>query len=111
MIIGKFKLNEDGVYEGLMPTFTSLPVRIKPAEQKGVDYTVALVGEVELGVGWKKTSGKGNEYISIKLDSPFFAAPVNCALVKNSDRIAPVQPQMYALIWDREKPKAEPTTA
>ena len=42
-------------------------------------------------------------YLSIKLDNPFLAAPVNCALVKQSEG--------YALIWERKKPKAESADA
>ena len=58
---------------------------------------------LDLGVAWKKKSAKGNDYLSIKLDNPFLAAPVNCALVKQSEG--------YALIWEREKPKAESADA
>ena len=58
---------------------------------------------LDLGVAWQKKSAKGNDYLSIKLDNPFLAAPVNCALVK--------QPDGYALIWEREKPKAESADA
>ena len=102
MIIGKFQLNENG-YHGLIPAFTSLQVAIQPTDQKNVDYAVTVADGIGLGVGWTKTSVKGNEYISIKLDSPLLAAPVHCALVKQSDG--------HALVWEREKPKAEPTTA
>jgi uncharacterized protein (DUF736 family) len=55
------------------------------------------------GVAWKKTSAKGNDYLSVKLDGPFLPAPINCALVKQTDG--------YALIWDREKPKADQEAA
>ena len=67
MIIGKFQ-QENGVYTGSVPAFTgpSLPIRIAPTDQKGVDYQVTLSGTgVELGVAWKKTSGNGNEYVSV----------------------------------------------
>jgi uncharacterized protein (DUF736 family) len=77
-------------------------VAIQPTDQKGVDYAVTVADGIELGVGWTKTSSKGNEYVSIKLDSPLLSLPVNCALVKQSDG--------HALIWDREKPKAELST-
>jgi len=99
MIIGKFQ-HEDGVYVGSVPAFTgpSLPIRIAPTDQKGIDYAVTLSGSgIELGVAWKRTSGKGNDYVSVKLDSPFLPAPANCALVK--------QAEGYALVWNRPKPK------
>ena len=100
MIIGKFQ-QEDGVYIGNIIGLVGLtPVRIAPTDLKGIDYTVSTAGSgLDLGIAWKKTSAKGNDYLSVKLDSPFFPAPVNCALVK--------QALGHALIWDREKPKAE----
>ena len=104
MIIGKFQ-QEDGVYVGSIASFAAaVPVRIVPTDLKGIDYMVTIVGQnLDLGVGWKKTSAKGNDYVSVKLDSPFLPAPANCALVKQSDG--------YGLIWDREKPKAEQAAA
>ena len=79
MIIGKFQ-QEDGVYVGSIPTFTASPaVRIVPTELTGIDYTVTIAGVgIDLGVAWKKTSAKGNEYLSVKLDSPFLPAAINC---------------------------------
>jgi uncharacterized protein (DUF736 family) len=54
----------------------SPPIRITATDRKGVDYLVTLSSRgIELGVAWKKTSGKGNEYVSVKLDSPFLPAP------------------------------------
>jgi uncharacterized protein (DUF736 family) len=54
-------------------------------------------------VAWNKTSGNGNEYVSVKLDSPFLPAPANCSLVKQTDG--------YALLWNRAKPKADDQAA
>ena len=56
------------------------PVRHRHTDLKGIDYTVTVYGR-DLGVAWQKKSAKGNDYLSIKLDNPFLAAPVNCALV------------------------------
>jgi len=100
MIIGKFQL-KGNVYHGLIPAFTDLQVAIQRTDQKGVDYAVTVADGIKLGVGWTKTSAKGNEFVSIKLDSPLLAAPLNCSLVKQSEG--------HALLWDRKKPKAEPT--
>jgi len=96
MIIGRFKAEGDS-YTGSVPSLTTsgLPVRIVPAKQKGVDYEVALGDAgIELGVAWKKTSGKGNAYLSVKLDSPALPEPVNCALLKQNDG-------SHALVWKR----------
>src|SRR5271170_2804921 len=43
MIVGKFT-RQDGGYTGRVPAFTgpSVPIRIAPTDQKGVDYLVAL---------------------------------------------------------------------
>jgi uncharacterized protein (DUF736 family) len=101
MIIGKFQHN-DGVYTGSVPVGTgpSLPVRIAPINQKGIDYAVTLGDSgIELGVAWKRTSEKGNEYVSVKLDSPFMPQPANCALVKKADG--------FALLWNRKEADAE----
>jgi uncharacterized protein (DUF736 family) len=105
MIIGKFTQQDNG-YTGSVPAFTgpSLPIRIAPTDQKGIDYLVTLTDSgIELGVAWKRTSGKGNEYLSLKLDSPFLPAPANCALVEQADG--------YALVWNRAKPKADDEAA
>jgi uncharacterized protein (DUF736 family) len=96
MIVGKFKF-EDGVYSGSIPSFTGsgLPVRITPSTKKGVDHDVKIGdGGIELGVAWKKTSGKGNAYLSVKLDSPFLPEPANCALLRQDDGT-------HALVWKR----------
>lgn len=101
MIIGKFQ-NDNGVFIGSIPMFASpgLSVRIAPTTQKGIDCKVMLSGSgIELGVAWKRTSAKGNGYLSVKLDSPILPAPVHCALVKQGDE--------HALVWDREKPKTD----
>ena len=105
MIIGKFQ-QENGVYTGSVPAFTgpSLPIRIAATDRKGVDYLVTLASSgIELGVAWKKTSGKGNEYVSVKLDSPFLPAPANCALVKQADG--------FALLWNRKEAEDEEAAA
>ena len=101
MIIGKFQQVE-GVFIGTLVGFGGHGTSPHPAKTdlKGIDYTVTVTGSgLDLGIAWQNKSAKGNDYLSIKLDNPFLSAPVNCALVKQSDG--------YALIWDREKPKAE----
>src|SRR4051794_15136831 len=50
---------------------------IKPADKasdKAPDYRI-FANQVELGAAWKKTSGEGREYLSVKLDGPSFPAP------------------------------------
>jgi uncharacterized protein (DUF736 family) len=102
MIIGKFQKEEKTFVGNILGLNAPLAVCVTPTDLKGIDYTVMAYG-LDLGVAWKKKSAKGNDYLSIKLDNPFLAAPVNCALVKQSEG--------YALIWEREKPKAESADA
>src|SRR5215831_17711482 len=103
MIIGKFQ-NENGVYTGSLRTFTgsTLAVRIAPTDLKGIDYIATLAGtEVELGVAWNRVGGeKGTKYVSLKLDSPFLAAPAYCSLFKQLDG-------SFNLAWNRPDPRKQ----
>ena len=70
---------------------------IRPADKvsdKAPDYRV-FVGAVELGAGWKRTSGEGREYLSLKLDDPSFPAPIYATLVEGDEAGS------YNLIWSR----------
>ena len=98
MIIGKFQQEGNAFVGTILGLNAPAPVAITPTDLKGIDYTVTAYG-LDLGVAWQKTSAKGNSYLSIKLDNPFLQAPVNCALITQSEG--------QALIWEREKPKAE----
>jgi len=94
MIVGKFAF-ADGVYVGYVPVLSPYSVRIAPSQKKSVDYDVLLGDqETELGVAWKKTSGKGNAYLSVKLDAPHLPGPTNCALLGQDDGT-------YVLVWKR----------
>jgi uncharacterized protein (DUF736 family) len=73
MIIGKFT-RSGNAYTGKLVTLT----KFEPAE-RGADYPVTMEG-VEVGAAWKKTAkDTGKAYLSVKLDSPFLATPVNGA--------------------------------
>jgi uncharacterized protein (DUF736 family) len=97
MIIGKFTYDNGSFTGDIIAGFMALPgVAIKPVTSAGEgrpDYRVTTCCG-ELGAAWKKTSAKANEYLSVKLDSPFLPAPVNCALIKQLDG-------SHALIWSR----------
>ena len=98
MIIGKFTF-EDGSYTGdIIAGFGALTgVAIEPvatARAGQPDYRV-VTPYGELGAAWKKKSSKGNEYLSVKLDSPFLLASINCALIRQSER-------SHALVWSRD---------
>jgi uncharacterized protein (DUF736 family) len=49
---------------------------------------------VEFGAAWKKTSGEGRDYLSVKLDDPSFPAPIYATLVEEED-------DTHGLIWSR----------
>lgn len=92
MIIGKFT-EKNGTFIGnVICGLAALPATIKPLE-RGPDYLVTTPYG-ELGAAWRRKSGKGNDYLSVRLDSPFLPAPVNCALVRQVDG--------YALVWSRD---------
>ena len=98
MIIGKFQKEDKTFVGNILGLNAPASVCVTPTDLKGIDYTVTAYG-LDLGVAWQKKSAKGNDYLSIKLDNPFLQAPVNCALITQSEG--------QALIWEREKPKAE----
>ena len=71
--IGTFSRTENG-YSGSVKTLTLnvKSVKFVAAEgdnEKGPDYRVIAAG-TEFGAAWKKTSDKGNDYLSVKLDDP-----------------------------------------
>ena len=100
--IGTFK--KDGIgYSGRIHTLTiNAEVTLEPvrsSNEKAPDFRVHM-GLGEVGIAYKKTSEKGNEYISVLLDDPGFAKPFWCNLLSNSKSDA------LPLMWDRPKPKA-----
>ena len=107
MIMGNFPAADDG-YSGLIAT---LGIReearfapAKPGAEGTPDYTVLSDdGFVELGAAWKRHSAKtGKAYLSVKLDAPMLAAPVDCALVEQQEKASE-----FVLVWTRKKAPAE----
>jgi uncharacterized protein (DUF736 family) len=99
MIIGKFTQTKSG-YAGNLVTLTHRGKLVFTANPKGADFTVTLDGH-EVGAGWKKTSReKGTAYVSVRLDSPFLAAPVNCALMAQEEGD-------FILVWSRDDRKQD----
>src|SRR5260370_2395632 len=88
---------EDGTFVGTIRTLSfNVKARLIPAEassnEKAPDLRV-LVGHVELGAAWRRTSRENTEYHSVKLDDPSFAAPIYANLVEGETD--------YALVWSR----------
>jgi uncharacterized protein (DUF736 family) len=104
MIIGKFTHHEtDDRYLGdIIAGFSVMhAVEFVPAA-RGPDYVVATPYG-ELGAAWKKTSAKGRPYLSVRLDGPLLAKPIDCALVRQND-------SAHVLVWSRDT-RAEPGEA
>ena len=104
MIIGRFFFNrETQAYKGDILTlgFQFAGVEITPTgsnSEKEPDFRIiaeAAAGHVELGAGWKRVSDRGLEFVSISLDGPNFAAPINTALFTDKGEAS--------LVWSRPK--------
>lgn len=81
--IGTFTRLDDG-YTGTVQTLAfNVKVKILPAEkdhENAPDYRV-LAGSMEIGAAWKRQSAGNKPYLSVKLDDPSFATPLNARLV------------------------------
>lgn len=42
-------------------------------------------GRAEIGSAWQKTSGEGRDYLSVKLNDPSLAAPIQASLFATAD--------------------------
>jgi uncharacterized protein (DUF736 family) len=110
MMIGKFT-QQGEVYAGsiygigfAIPHVVFSPVPAKLGDSQP-DFVVLGSpseedGEFELGAAWAKTSKAGKPYLSVKLDGPMLAQPINGALTKQQDG-------SYALVWNRKDAKAD----
>jgi uncharacterized protein (DUF736 family) len=96
--IGAFTANADGSYTGQIQTLALnlKKVQIRPVDNKPSDKSPDFritCGSANLGAAWKKTSKDNNDYLSVKLDDPSFAGPINAALV--------VIDGAHTLVWSR----------
>jgi uncharacterized protein (DUF736 family) len=103
--IGTFKLTEPGRFEGTLTTLSvkarlSIVAVTDKTSDEQPDYRV-YAGRVELGAGWRRTSDRGNDYVSLVLDDPSFAAPLYAALMPADE------PDTHRLVWSRPKRNAD----
>jgi len=81
--IGTFTKNGDG-YNGTLQTLAfNVKVKVIAVPKEGEnapDYRITANG-LEIGAGWKRQSVGNKPYVSVKLDDPSFAAPVNGRLI------------------------------
>lgn len=108
MIIGNFSYDAKAdTYLGEIVTlnFSIAGVTFTPNDKKSdkePDYRVTAAspnGNVELGAGWKRTSERDTDFISVSLDGPLLPAPFNAAMFANGEDLA-------SLVWTRPKPQA-----
>jgi uncharacterized protein (DUF736 family) len=95
--IGTFTKSGD-IFTGVVKTLSiNAKTTIKAAEKasdKAPDYRI-FSNQSEFGAAWKKTSGEGREYFSVKLDDPSFPAPIYATLIEGEEAGS------YSLIWSR----------
>lgn len=109
-VIGNFKHDaKTGTYTGdiVTLTFSRSDVQFKPADKasdKEPDYRITGTtahGEVEFGAAWKRTSEKGQDYLSVSIDDPALTSGLNAALFAAEDG------KTATLVWTRPKAKKE----
>lgn len=94
--IGTFTRQDDGFNGTLRTLAFSVNLKIVPiakGKENGPDYRV-FAGATEIGAAWKRQSAANKPYLSVRLDDPSFAAPVNARLVDGEDGTA-------VLYWTR----------
>ena len=99
--IGYFRRDGDGFSGRLATLALAIDLTLVPADKfssKAPDYQ-AMVGQAEVGVGWKLSDASG-ALLSLKLDDPTWAEPINARLMAAEDGAFP-------LVWIR---RADPPT-
>jgi len=100
MIIGKFSRTSDGWTGAIRTVSCQTKARFVPnnkrENQRAPDFRV-ISGQCELGVAWRRTSQGSDhrEFLSVLLDDPFMAAPLNAVLFES-----PKQGEAN-LVWKR----------
>jgi len=97
--IAKLTKQQDGKLTGTLTTLAlhAAKITFEPVDQANNEKAPVfrvLIGEVEIGAGWKKTSKTGKLYVAVKLDDPTFPQPIWCALFK-------AEGSLYLLDWNR----------
>lgn len=106
--IGEFIRHQTG-YSGRIRTLSlNLEVAIVVAEASDADnapdYRVHAGAEdgTAIGAGWKHSSEKAGEFVTLQLDDPTFAQPIRAYLFQNGD-----DNNSWSLQWSRPRERAE----
>lgn len=106
--IGEFTRTDAG-YSGRVQTLSlKLNIAIVTAEASDADnapdYRVHADSDEgpEIGAGWKRSSEKAGEFVSIQLDDPTFPQPIRANLFQNGGDKA-----SWSLHWSRPRDRAE----
>jgi uncharacterized protein (DUF736 family) len=95
--IGSFTASGNG-FSGTIKTLNlNVKATVRAVErttENGPDFRI-LAGNVAFGAAWKKTSGEGRDYLSVKLDDPSFPAPIFAILIEVDGE------EGLSLIWSR----------
>jgi uncharacterized protein (DUF736 family) len=95
--IGSFTRGEDGMFNGTIRTLSlNVKARLIPMDASSNEKAPGLrvlVGNVEIGAAWRRTSKENTEYHSVKLDDPSFPAPIYANLIEGDSE--------YTLVWSR----------
>ena len=102
MIIAKLKADQNGILRGQLKSLIgSADLVFKPMDA-GADYSIRHEGiESEIGAAWAKDKD-GKPFWSVRLNDPFLARPVNCALF-HSDK----EDGVFNLVWNRREGKQD----
>jgi len=85
--IGSFTKNGDGFNGSIQTLAFNVKVKIVAVPKdcdNAPDYRV-LAGTLEIGAAWKRQSAANKPYLSVKLDDPSFARPVNARLIDSDN--------------------------
>ncbi|TPL46547.1 DUF736 domain-containing protein [Mesorhizobium sp. B2-4-6] len=106
--IGEFTREKTG-YCGRIHTLSlNLDIVIVAAEasdgENAPDYRVHAGNEdgPEIGAGWRRSSEKAGDFVSIQLDDPVLAQPIRASLFRNGD-----DKTSWSLHWSRPRERGE----
>ncbi|MBD0417146.1 DUF736 domain-containing protein [Oryzicola mucosus] len=107
--IGQFTRNDTGFIGRIHTLILDRELTIVSVERADAenvpDYRILHGGDVipaEIGAGWKRTSEKAGNYISVLIDDPTFARPLRANLFQTGD-----DDSTWSLHWNRQPERGE----